>query len=330
MITATRERTLQWITNQYKKGNISFSHRLQRPIGQWSPRMKSLLIHSLLTGIPINPIYVVEENNILYTLDGSQRVSTCIDYINNKFAISKDIPNITLLTNENGEQAEREYIIAGKKFSKLDEEVRNTLLACGLQFCMLTSYTDTEVNEMFSRQNSGKPLSNKLLRVTKQSSEFGDMIYSLTQHPFMNKLVTKTQKKNGADRDLIVQSLMLINTTQDKEFLSFRSKDIDSFIVDYGDNCIEKSEYIKEVFNKLDSAFEEIKIPITTAPMMIYAGYRVVKNKGSFSKFIELVNSFIDTYNENEEYKQFVSRGTTSIENVRGRFEYWKTLIKSI
>ena len=61
MKTASKERTLQWISNQYNKGNISFSHKLQRPIGQWSPKMKSLLIHSLLSGFPVNPIYCVEE-----------------------------------------------------------------------------------------------------------------------------------------------------------------------------------------------------------------------------------------------------------------------------
>ena len=103
MKTSSKERTLQWICNQYKKGNISFSHKLQRPIGQWNTRMRSLLIQSLLSGFPVNPIYTVEENGVIYTLDGSQRTSTCIDYVNNAFALSKDTPSITITTNENGE-----------------------------------------------------------------------------------------------------------------------------------------------------------------------------------------------------------------------------------
>ena len=102
MKTSSKERTLQWINNQYRKGNISFSHKLQRPIGQWSPKMKSLLIHSLLSGFPVNPIYLVEEEGTLYTLDGSQRTSICIAYVNNEFALSKDTPSIELLSKENG------------------------------------------------------------------------------------------------------------------------------------------------------------------------------------------------------------------------------------
>lgn len=118
MKTSSKEKSLQWISNQYKKGNISFSHKLQRPIGQWSPKMKSLLIHSLLSGFPVNPIYVVEENGITYTLDGSQRTSTCISYLENEFALSKDTPTIIINSAENGEKISKEYEIAGKKFKK--------------------------------------------------------------------------------------------------------------------------------------------------------------------------------------------------------------------
>lgn len=51
----SKERLLQWILDQPQKDNLSFSPKLQRPIGQWSPRMNFLLIHSLLSGFPVNP-----------------------------------------------------------------------------------------------------------------------------------------------------------------------------------------------------------------------------------------------------------------------------------
>ena len=215
MKTSSKERTLQWICNQHKKGNISFSHKLQRPIGQWNTRMKSLLLHSLLVGFPVNPIYTVEESGITYTLDGSQRTSTCISYINNEFALSKDTPNITIVSNENGESINKTYEIAGKKFKKLDEEVQTTLLACSLEFCMLIEYTDDEVKEMFKRQNTSKPVGAKLLRICNESDEFSDAVYSLANHPFMNKLVTPTHRKNGTDRDLIIQTFMLMLTNHE-------------------------------------------------------------------------------------------------------------------
>ena len=329
MKNSSKERTLQWINNQNKKGNISFEHRLQRPTGQWNTRMKSLLIHSLLSGIPVNPIYVVEEENVIYPLDGSQRTSTCIDYINDMFSLSKDTPNVSIAVTENGEQIIKEYEIAGKKFKKLDDEVKETLLACTLEFCTLSDYTDEEVKIMFARQNSGKPLNGKLLRVVHESNEFSDIVYSLALHPFIQKLITPTQHKNGVDRDVIVQTFMLMSSNQEHDFTSFRSKDMDIYVKDYADGYLDKSDILKEVLDKFDAAFDSIKIPITSIPQILYAGYRVTKDKKSFSKLAEIVSEFVANYDNNEEYKKYVQSGTSNQENVRGRFDWWRNIIRT-
>lgn len=329
METSTKNRPLQWINNQYKKGNISFEHKLQRPVGQWNVKMKSLLIHSLLSGFPVNPIYIVNEDNTLYTLDGSQRTSTCIDYLNDKFSLSKDTPSVTIISKENGETVAKEYEIARKKFSKLDEEVQSTLLSCNLEFCTISDYTDLEVKEMFRRQNTSKPLSGKLLRIVHESDAFSEAVYSLANHPFMGKLVTPTQRKNGTDRDLIIQTLMLICTNQERDFTSFRTKDIDAFVIDHANESLEKVDVLREAMNSFDEAFEKIKVPVTSISVILYSGYRIKKDKKSFSKLVELVNEFLNGYENNEEYKQYVQSGTSSSENVRGRFDYWRNIIKT-
>ena len=329
METSTKNRPLQWINNQYKKGNISFEHKLQRPVGQWNGKMKSLLIHSLLSGFPVNPIYIVNEDNTLYTLDGSQRTSTCIDYLNDKFSLSKDTPSVTIISKENGETVAKEYEIARKKFSKLDEEVQSTLLSCNLEFCTISDYTDLEVKEMFRRQNTSKPLSGKLLRIVHESDAFSEAVYSLANHPFMGKLVTPTQRKNGTDRDLIIQTLMLICTNQERDFTSFRTKDIDAFVIDHANESLEKVDVLREAMNSFDEAFEKIKVPVTSISVILYSGYRIKKDKKSFSKLVELVNEFLNGYENNEEYKQYVQSGTSSSENVRGRFDYWRNIIKT-
>lgn len=331
MKTASKERPLSWIKNQHEKGNISFKHKLQRPIGQWNPKMKSLLIHSLLSGFPVNPIYIVEEDNTLYTLDGSQRTSTCISYLNNEFALSKNTPNIVITSKKDGESVSNEYVIAGKRFIKLDEEVRNTLLSCSLEFCTLSDYTDSEVREMFRRQNSGKPLNGKLLRIVNESDAFSGYVYSLATHPFMDKLITNAQRKNGTDRDLIIQTLMLIETNDNQEFVSFRTKDIDTFVTNHSDSIeLDKIEALKTAMDIFDKAFDEINIPITSVPMVLYCGFKVAKGKKSFSKLVELINEFLNGYNNNDEYRQYVQSGTSSSENVKGRLEYWKNLVKAV
>lgn len=332
MKTSSKERTLQWINDQYSRGNISFSHKLQRPIGQWNPKMRSLLIHSLLVGFPVNPIYVVEQDGTIYTLDGSQRTSTCIEYLENKFALTKDIPDISIMVKENGEQVTKNYSIAGKKFKKLDDEVQRLLLSCQLEFCTLSDYTDEDVREMFRRQNSGKSLNGKQLRITKQSDHFSSLVFELANHPFMDKLMTKAQRKNGTDRDIIIQTFMLIQTNQNEDYTSFRSKDIDSFVADHSDSIPEdKVNSLREAMDKFNAAFEsELKVPVTSIPMMLFSGYRVTKDKKSFSKLVDIINEFLNGYENNEDYKQYVMSGTSSSENVRGRFDWWRDKIKML
>ncbi len=315
-----RTKTLQALNKAMEKGTILLSHKLQRPEGQWNRKQKTDLIDSLLRKYPINATYAIKEDGILSVIDGVQRLSCVRDFIANKFALSKDMEPIVV----NGEEKN----LAGLKFNKLDEDTKDAILNAELQMYELTDCTEKDVREMFRRQNAGKPLNSKLLRIVHESDTFSDAVYTLATHPFMDKLMTKTQRKNGTDRDIIIQALMLIETNQENEFVSFRTKDINTFVLEHSDSIsTDKIEVLTNAMSKFDEAFTEIKIPVTSIPMVLYSGYRIQTDKKSFSKLVELVNEFLNGYDENEEYKQFVQSGTSSAENVRGRFDWWREKI---
>ena len=317
-----RTKTLQALNKNMEKGTILLSHKLQRPEGQWNRKQKTDLIDSLLRKYPINPTYGIKEDSVISVIDGVQRLSCVRDFLCDKFALSKDMEPVIINDEEKS--------LAGLRFSKLDEDTRDVILNSELQVYELTDCTEQDVREMFRRQNAGKPLNGKQLRVVHESDEFSEAIYSLASHPFMNKLMTKSQRKNGTDRDLIIQTLMLIETNQDNEFISFRSKDIDVFVLDHSDNIIsEKFETLITAMDKFDEAFEKIKIPVTSVPMILYSGYRITKDKKSFSKLVDIVNEFLNDYDNNEEYKQFVQSGTSGSENVRGRLDWWRNKIRT-
>lgn len=316
-----RTRSLQSLTKDMSKEKILLSHKLQRPEGQWNKRQRTDLIDSLLRHYPVNPVYGIKEGNWTAIIDGVQRLSTVRDYIENKFSLSKDIDSVII----NGE----EKIIAGLKFNKLDEDTKDELLKAELQIYELSDCTEKDVREIFRRQNAGKPLNNKLVRVVHESNELSATIYSLSEHPFMKKITTLAQHKSGTDRDFIIQTLMLICTNQENDFTSFRAKDIDEFVIKYADENIDKLATLETALDKFNESFDEIKIPVTTIPQVLYTGYRVVKDKKSFSKLVDIINEFLNNYDTNEEYKRYVQSGTSSQENVRGRFDYWRNLIKT-
>lgn len=317
-----RTKTLQALFKAMEKETISLSHKLQRPEGQWNRKQKSDLIDSLLRKYPINPTYGIKSDGVISIIDGVQRLSTVRDFLSDKFALSKDMETVIV----NGEEKN----ISGLKFSKLDEDTRDAILNSELQLYELTDCTEKDVREMFRRQNAGKVLNPRQLRVVYESDEFSEIVYSLANHPFMNKLMTPTQRKNGTDRDIIIQTLMLMETNNEHEFVSFKTKDIDTFVRDYADTISdEKIEILKTAMDKFDEAFDEIKFPITSLAMILYSGYRIQKDKKSFSKLVELVNDFLANYDSNEEYRQYVLNGTGQAQNVRGRLDYWRNLIRT-
>lgn len=319
----SKTRSLQSLVKDMDKGTINLSHKLQRPEGQWNRKQKSDLIDSLLRHYPINPTYaIVEEDGTLSVIDGVQRLSTIRDYIENIFALSKDMNSVII----NGEEKN----LSGLKFDKLDEDVKSEILNAELQIYRMTQCTETDIREMFRRQNAGKPLNSKLLRIVKESDEFSDAVYSLANHPFMNKLMSPAQRKNGTDRDTIVQTFMLVATNQENNFTSFRAKDIDMFVSQYADQYINRADILKEAMNKFDESFDEIKIPVTSIPQILYSGYRIIKDKKSFTKLVDKVAEFCVNYDSNDEYKQFVQNGTGSKENVRGRFDYWRSIVREL
>lgn len=169
------------------------------------------------------------------------------------------------------------------------------------------------------------------MRVVKESDEFSNVVYSLANHPFMDKIMSKTQRKNGTDRDTIIQAMMLISSNQEQEFTSFRTKDIDTYVTDYADQYIDRADTLKEVLDKFDESFvSSVKIPVTSIPQILYSGYRIVKDKKSFTRLVEKIVEFLTDYDTNEEYKQFVLNGTGSKENVKGRFDYWRKIVKEL
>ena len=318
-----RTKTLQALNKGMEKGTILLSHKLQRPEGQWNRRQKTDLIDSLLRKYPINATYSIKEDGVLSVIDGVQRLSCVRDFIANKFALSKDMEPVTV----NGIEKE----LAGLKFNKLDEDTKDTILNAELQMYELTDCTEKDVREMFRRQNAGKPLNGKQLRIVHESDQFSDAVYSLATHPFMGKLMTNAQRKNGTDRDIIIQTMMLILTDQNNDYTSFRNKDIDMFVMDHSEECIDKVDSLKDAMDSFDAAFETIiKIPVTSIPMVLQAGYSVKKENKSFTKFVDIINKFLKEYDTNEEYKQFVQSGTSSSDNVSGRYFWWKEQIKAV
>lgn len=323
MKVSSGNKALQTLTNKIKRGNIIFTHKLQRREGVWSKSAKSLLIDSLLRGYPVNPVYtVIDEKQAV--IDGVQRLSTCYDYINDGFALSKDLEPIEL----DGQM----YEITGKKFSKLDDPVKDELMSAQIQVYEITEYTDKEVRDMFSRLNGGKPLNSVQKMTPEMSDDLSNTIFDIISHPFFAKVLTPAQLKSSVDQSIALEILMLSEINNEYDFGSFSRKDKEKFIEYYNNKVnIDKIKMVKQGLNKLDEAFDEnIKIPKTSVSFIVYTYYRCIKDKKNTAKLTDLVKQFLDNYDSNEEYKSYIQNGTSSAESVKSRLSYWRKIIKEL
>ena len=312
------------LIGKMKREKIVLKHKLQRRESVWSNANKSLLIDSLLRGYIVPPVYTIVEDGVQYAIDGVQRLSTLKEFYNDKFAISKNAEPVMI------EGAE--YNIAGLKFSKLDQIVKDELDSAAMTVYEITEYTDKDVREMFRRLNSGKPLNTSQRLTPDMSDMLSDAIFDIVSLPFFEKRLTAAQLKSSVDQSIALETLMFCSTNKDNDFTSFTGKDKKKFIEFYNDQIdLEKIELIKTAINKLDKSLDEnIKIPKTSISVLCFASYRVCKDKKSFEKFILKVSQFLSTYDNNTEYKEKLMNGTNSSESVRFRLDYWKAQIKAL
>ena len=324
MKVSSPNKPVQTITNKIKREQILFTHKLQRPEGVWNNNQKSLLIDSLLRGYLINPTYTVLENGKQYVIDGVQRLYSVYTFINDGYKLSKNLEPIII--------DDETYEIAGKKYSKLDEKVRDELCSAQLQVCEISDYTDKDVREMFRRLNSGKPLNTAQKMTPDMSDELSDAVLNIISHPFFKKVLTPAQLKSSVDLSIAMEILMLSEISNEYDFGSFRRDDREKFIQYYNDKVnVEKIEIIRQGLDKLNESFDEkIKINKTTISFICYGAYRIIKDNKSFEKFMESVNNFLANYDFNDEYKTFTQQGTSSAESVKGRLEYWRNIIREL
>ena len=319
-----KTRAVSSFAKDISKQKYNMHHKLQRQEGQWSSLQRGELIDSLLRSYPIDPIRCeVKDDGINYVFDGVQRSTNICNFLADGYKLPRSLKSVTFDGVE--------YQIAGKKFSQLDEAVQDKIKSAEIQVYMFTGCTDEDIREMYRRQNNGKSLSNTQKRTAIESDELSEIVFSLADHPFFTKVLGKNKLKKDVQRDYIREVLMLTETNNENDFTSFIPKDIDKFVIWYADNINhDKIALVKQSLDKLDAAFDELKVNTLSIPMIIFSGYRVLKDQKSFTKLVSAINNFIEEYDNNEEYKQFCVGSTTSSAMVRGRLDYWRKIIRTM
>lgn len=372
-LNSKAQRTIDRFMNNLDKYDMSMD--IQRSAGQWNRKQESALVESVLKDYPIPNLYALENEDKTWSIiDGKQRLSTFIRFMNNEFALSKDLQPVEV----DGEVVE----LAGKKFRDLSEKAQSKYKGYVIPIVGITGADENDKREIFARLNNGA----NLTPAQKRTVEIGDSLLKLIRTS-LNSSVTKDKtvqveppKKRGrkpknqeqvdnepiyrqeqftysfwqdisglgeaatkssADRDVIFQTLMLIDG---KESLGFRNDGLNSYIKELQ----ESEEKMEDLFERLNKALERItddfvdrdgfgkrqkkNFKKTVIPFAVAELERLIRGKKGTTKYLDALFEFLTKYNTEQEegrydaFRMAIQQGTGKSESIEKRKQFFRTL----
>lgn len=189
------------LTKMIDKETIVFDAAIQRNL-VWDNERKSLLIHSMLSGYPIPPMYATKDDGCYSMLDGKQRSNAIADYLSGKFTLT-GIPEVTL---EDGTEID----INGMYFSGLNEELQDALNSYSFTIYYFEDITEDEVSEMFYRLNFGKPLSS--IELSRARAKSLKVIQEIGKHKLFTTSLTEKAFEKYTHEDLVIKSYIMLTS----------------------------------------------------------------------------------------------------------------------
>lgn len=234
---------LTWKEN----GELTLSPKYQRN-KVWTPNAKSYLIDSIIRGYPIPQIFIRQNIDIntrkttREVIDGQQRITTIIEFIDDIFAIQKS--------------HNKDY--AGYFYNQLPDDVKEAILNYNISFEIIKIKDDAKIYEMFARLNTNNVVLNRQeLRNAQYWGEFKVFIYrkaSEYRYLFSEKRIFKDKEFSRMIDVEFISSLVLVlleGITTDSQ------PKFDNLYKKY-DKEFNELEDIENKFNKIFSVIEKI------------------------------------------------------------------------
>lgn len=262
------------IINMYKDGDIIVFPEYQRYF-RWSIEQKSLLIESLLLGIPIPPIFVSQgENNKWDIIDGLQRTCTILEFVGvlkysdgsyykpSTLVATKFLPSLEGKAWDNEDDPDNSF----------DESLRRLIKRRKLNFNIIDSNINpTAKYELFQRLNTtGSSLTPQEVRncvVAMTNMKVYHTIAEMASYPAFVSTTSLSEKQLNEQFDkelvlryLIIKNCDLMNAPSNADIHSYLSDclfNILERIEKQEINLTEEAEEFKAIFTLLDAALTD-------------------------------------------------------------------------
>lgn len=246
----------------HQLGKYNFDPDYQRPSDVWAYTKKSFLIDTILKNFPMPPIFLhqhidTETGKTIYdVIDGKQRLTTIISFINNEVSIPDDFSNDTY-----GDE-----VLNGLFFKDFDKKELSEWKKVFWKYELTIEYVDTDqidiVNNIFDRLNrNGEPLTNQELRNAKyHNTDFYKLVEKCSTLDFWDFPLSKLEKNRLEHHEFVSELLFVI--LENQIFASDRSEIIDDLFAKYADSGVDNSEERFNEFEKITKVMESFKLDL--------------------------------------------------------------------
>lgn len=185
--------SLYELKRRKERGDVKIDPDFQREF-VWDKKQKGELIESVLMGIPIPVFYFFEnKEGEIQVVDGRQRISTFIDFIDDKF----ELKQLKIIKN-----------IIGKKFSSLDSLQQRKIEDYQIDTYTIQPPTPEQVKfDIFDRVNrGGTRLNRQEMRNALYQGKSTELINELSKEECFKKATANSIKSNRMkDRYIILR-----------------------------------------------------------------------------------------------------------------------------
>ena len=321
-----KDMSISGLVDTLNRKQLTFSIDIQRGF-RWDLRRQSELIYSVVKGFPIGIMYFNKITNrekkkkFFHGFDGQQRSITLQRYLNDEFAVSKNIhAELRQILDDDGNAID----IAGKKFSELPSRVQTQIKERSLNVWQADNAANDEMREFFRLINNGMPVSSLEKLMTRIDNR--EAFMELAKHNVF-VYMSDSQKLKRLDEKLAFQVWVMCYS----EIESLLNKDIDPTTAKPTEEQIVS---LNQVFDYLATVLAEcqvdkkvlasIKKPVHFVSVA-YAAYKAIEKGVSQEVFAEKIITFFTTEpvkgkktkaTVSDEYNRASRESTSSAESV--------------
>lgn len=224
---------------KHKNGGLLSDPDFQRDL-VWKHKQKSRFIESILLNFPIPPLYVNEQIDGKWAIiDGRQRTTTLIDFLNNGFELK-------------GLEALEE--LNGKKFGDLPEALQARIEDKKIIIYILQSNTPIEVvYELFDRINTGgTPLNRQEVRNCIFIGKSTRLLKELAEKPYFQKAIDYgVSPQRMKDREVILRYIAFRIMNYEQDYVGDLSKFVESAMIRINKMQDEELDEIRKDFERV-------------------------------------------------------------------------------